>query len=212
MTRVGRGARALVLSLLAVLWGTVAHGHGLVALGSLGPASLGPLVWSGAATALLAWWTLPPRPTLTGAQAGRGSAVTGVAAVAGAGQALTHAALAVTPLLTRQTGRPLEAHVHVVGAVTGTPDAQTVLTALGHGGVQVLVLHTLATLTVALLWASAGALWSEATAWWDQLVATTDARAWVAPRTAAERRPTLLQGSSAHLSWDGRAPPATALP
>ena len=203
MTWVGRGARALALSLLAVLWGAAAHGRGLP-----DPGSLVPLLWASMATALLGWTALAPRRPDRGPTA-RGLAV---AAVAGAGQALTHAALAVSPLLTARTARHVEAHGHREVVVSGSPDPQAVLAALTHGGTPMLTVHALATLVVALLWASAGLLWRSACAWWDRLVTTVGSSTRTASGPLAGHVPAVIRTTAAHLSWDGRAPPAPALP
>ena len=218
MTWVARGARAGTLSALAVGWGLLAHlgagGHG-AADGPHAALSPGALLWAGSATLLLAWFLVPP---------GRGSAhgpgTARLLVTVGAGQGFTHAALALAPLLGRQTRVPVTpapgtgvvtGHAgHLPAVVGGTPAPAELLTVLGHGGTWMLLLHLLASVTVVVLWAAAAALWREATSWWGRLMDTGTVRVPVRPRRPAVVGVCPAPAAVPHLSWDGRAPPTSS--
>ncbi|MGD8199913.1 hypothetical protein ACQE98_04540 [Ornithinimicrobium sp. W1679] len=209
MTWATRGARAGALSVLAVGWGLLAHlgadGHG--AGGGVRP---GALLWAGTATVLLAWF-LPARRAGSGPVAGAARLLVAVVA----GQAATHAALALAPLLSQRTRSPVAtpgargpaAHDGHLAVVVAGPSPSELLAALGHGGTTVLLLHGLASLTVVVLWAAAATLWREAVAWWGRLVAPGTVRGPVGPRWPVAGRTVLAAACTAHRSWDGRAPP-----
>lgn len=210
MTWAARGARAGALSALAVGWGLLAHlgagGHGATVV--IPP---GALLWAGSATLLLAWFLVAHR-----AGSGPARRAARLLVAVGTGQASTHAALALAPLLSHQTRLPAAVpgagaaggHAgHLPAVVVGAPAPTEVLAALAHGGAPMLLLHGLASITVVVLWTAAGALWHEAASWWGRLVATGTVRVPVRLRWPATGGASLAAVAAPHLSWDGRAPP-----
>lgn len=215
MTWAARGGRAGVLSALAVGWGLLAH---LRAVGhdEATRASVGALLWAACATLLLTWFLVPPRR-----DGGRPGGAARMLLAVGAGQGLTHAALALSPLLADGSRRLVgpggtdgtTGHAgHLPVVLTGAPGPTELLTALGHGGLPMLLLHALATTTVVVLWTAAGSLWREAGAWWGRLVDTGPARVPAPPRRSATHREDLAGGGTPRRAWDGRAPPTPAAP
>lgn len=216
MTWGARAGRATVLSVLAVVWAVAAHRLALPADGHLhhpGAGALAPaLAWATGTSALLAWWLAPV------GRGDRGRRAFAVGAALSAGQVLTHAALALAPLLGAQTrttvpalaGAPHHgAHLHG-GTVSGGVTLDAALGALAHGGLTMTGAHVVATVAAALVWALLGTLTRSVRGWWAlpapaplTLATTRRASAWL----LALRAPRSL----VTFSWDGRGPPCPAV-
>lgn len=222
MTWGARAGRSALLSLLAVAWAVLAHRLAL----PTGPhdhpvaptaATLPALVWAAGTSGLLAWWLAPvgrgdrPRRALA-----VGAALTG-------GQVVTHAALALAPLLALRTRTPgatgadhlgagsLHAgHLAHGGVVEGALTGETALQALSHGGAAMLVAHVVATAAAAVAWAVLGTLARCLERWWVLRLPSGTVLTPTLHRPAASRDrlvPRLLIA----FSWDGRGPPAPAV-
>lgn len=227
MSSGARVARAGLLSLLAVGWALAGH---LLAMPTHGPAAaglgvtvlagtvLGPLLWAGLAVGLIGWLVLPTRRSTGPGQQTRRAFVLG--GVLGLGQLLTHAALALAPLLAGQV-RPV-GHVHLHGhvqgqlhaavgtAATDAPQTEVLIGAVAHGGSTMLLAHGLATIAAALAWTLASVAWETVAGWLGRVTVR------LAPVAVLLRPPPAApacapRALAPHHSWEGRGPPSTAL-
>lgn len=168
---------------------------------------LGPALWALLAVGLLAWLTLPDhRPFSRGHPFAR-ALLEG--AMLGLGQLVTHGALSIAPLVAgqrRHMGHASASHAHGHEHLTSGPDARALLDALTHGGVPMLLAHSLGTVAAVLAWALAREVWAAVGDWLRRITVRLAAvtMALHAPAALPRLVPPVL---APHHDWEGRGPP-----